>query len=132
MPFVIHRLDGLRRLVVVATGHVRIEDATRDMAVARTGEAQRYGVILDLTLAVSTVTLDQIRGLVDYAKRLTAESGPRGPLAIVAPHSREQGLWRAFGALAEQAAVQQRIAAFRSVEGAEEWLEQLSEGTPSA
>jgi hypothetical protein len=124
MPFVIHRVDSIRRFVAVATGHVTIEEATRDMATVRTGELQRYGVMIDLTLADMPVSFDQIHQLVDYAKRLTAASGPRGPVAIVAPHSKENGMWRLLGALAEQAAVQQRIAAFRSVESAEEWLDQ--------
>ena len=63
--------------------------------------------------------------MVHYPAALRRASGPRGPVAMVAPRTADYGMWRMFEIRAEIADLD-AIRAFRTVDDAARWLDAVA------
>jgi hypothetical protein len=114
---------GRRRARQTGTDPIGTTDviAVQDRQVA--DGAWSYGTLVDFTRVTWVPTSGEIRQFLAHVHALSADHGPRGPLAMVAlPNSALFGMFRMYSILGEEAGA--RIVAFSSIEQAEGWLNQ--------
>jgi hypothetical protein len=116
-----------RRVIVVTDATLEPEDLRWLLDhKARLG-AWPYDTLSDERLNTATFTVDVVRALVMQAADLSRRYGRGGRVAIVVDSDANFGMARMYSMLAEDYHVDCRV--FRSIAGAEGWLNSAAGGT---
>jgi len=109
---------SLRRLVTVWRGDVTADDALRHIAHRAVADTLGFAQLIDATdsrVAFAPAEADRIA----RAMKTHAHKGPLGPTAFVVSCDCDFGMYRLFGAMADNA---YSVNVFRSRRAALEWL----------
>ena len=112
-----------RRVVVTAEGRVTRAEFEEYLEVVAGAGANAYAKIFDGTLGENAITTEDMALFAARFRQLHAE--PHGPLAIVLPPAKREGLAPVLGALA---AADRPLRLFTTLRAARAWLDDQATG----
>lgn len=117
-----------RRMFTRAEGLLTRHELEQHLDVEAQDHAEEYAELFDARDATTDITADDVRGLVDRARRWQASGIKVGPTAIVATTDVVYGMARMYAMLAEF--LNAPVEVFRDVASAMEWLDHVSPAAP--
>jgi hypothetical protein len=105
--------------VVVADGHVALEEAQQMLDALVDFGAMGYRKLFDGILAETRMTSYELLTLGVRIRALHAGDAPLGPVAVVLPHDKRPPLMRLMGIMA---AARRPLRIFNDLESARKWL----------
>jgi hypothetical protein len=123
MPLTYRRDDTRRIVTVTAVGEITLTEAIEMLDRRVIDGTWSYGLLYDGRQRTGTMDAQEVRILVELTRSLSNRHGPSGAMALVREDSGGYGMGRMFGILSEDA--NPRVAAFRTIEEAQEWLDNM-------
>ena len=120
MPISVAPDDAQRRVTAIATGMLTLTELTEFFCVQQSGDRQHWPVLLDATGATTVMSADDAESLADGLKTAIAQTGPHGPVAIIAADHTLFCVVRICQMLCEKRGV--NVRACRRLQTAERWL----------
>ena len=105
--------------VVVADGHVALEEAQQRLDALVGSGAMGYRKLFDGILGATRMTSYELLTLGVRIRALHAGDSPLGPVAVVLPHDKRPPLMRLMGIMA---AARRPLRIFNDLESARTWL----------
>jgi hypothetical protein len=120
MPIQYERDDGRRRIVVTVFGPLQASDMLSAIERKRAEGTWAYGGLTDLRRMTGTLTLGDLRDIMNKAATDPLTEPTHGPVAILATNPDVYAVACKYAVLAGG---KMRISVFRELEEAEEWLQ---------
>jgi hypothetical protein len=120
MPIDYTRDDRARRIHVRDYGTVTLAEMRAIMNRQAAEGTWAFATLHDAREMTSSLTAAEVRTVVEHVNALTAQHGPRGPVAIVLEQTVAYGMARMYSILSDRTAVV--VSAFRDLQEAERWL----------
>ena len=121
MPLTYRRDDTRRLVTVIAVGDITLTEAIEMLDRRVMDGTWSYSLLYDGRQRSGTMDAQEVRILVELTRSLSNRHGPSGPMALVREDAGGFGMSRMFGILSED--LRARVAVFRSIEEAEQWLD---------
>ena len=120
MPISLLRNDLQRWVTAVATRTLTFGELTEFLRTEQSGERQRWPVLLDATAANTSMSGADAERLADNLKTAIAQTGPHGPVAVIATDDILFAVLRIWQMLCERRGI--NVRACRKPQTAERWL----------
>ena len=116
-------------LIALVTGNLTLAELTGFVVNVRSGEDQRQRPLLvDLTNGATDMSSNDLQQFAAHMATQIKQTGPRGPVALLAPTDAVYGVLRMLISHCENAGVE-HIAVFRTRVEAEVWIAEQSDPT---
>jgi hypothetical protein len=129
VPISYTRDDDRRLLRASAAGLLTLGEVLDFVELQHRERLYTWPMLFDTTGATTTAGGDTLRHLVARIRALAASTGPRAPIAIVAPHNLLFGLARMYELLCDATGAGV-VEVFRDRAEAEDWLQRLPDAAP--
>ena len=124
MPLVFERDDERRRITVTLSGPLMLAEFTANLDRLAAEGVWGYAVLYDGHRATAPLSVEATRHLVQVVRELTAQHGPRGPVALVMANEVLSETARIYSTLAEGTGLRSEV--FHDFAAAEAWLASFS------